>query len=135
MLGACCLLVRPARLGAAARQPLPTQAELMAQAGVLARCVRSIATALPKLSWIVGRRCAAFLMRYPVDPFKADCAGQWNGTGQTDGHCSGWRGLWFAYNVEMNYYMLMKANRPELIGSLKIPFTRPEGLATLKHGL
>eukprot|EP01045_Picozoa_sp_COSAG04_P003533 COSAG04_NODE_145_length_22925_cov_10.043459_3_plen_491_part_00 len=66
-------------------------------------------------------------------PFKADCAGQWNGTGQTDGHCSGWRGLWFDYNVEMNYYMLMKANRPELIGSLKIPFTRPEGLATLKE--
>jgi hypothetical protein len=65
-------------------------------------------------------------------PFKADCAGQWDGTNQTDGKCSGWRGLWFDYNVEMNYYMQMKANRPELIGSLKIPFTRPEGLAALK---
>ena len=25
-------------------------------------------------------------------PFKADCAGQFNGTAQVDGECSGWRG-------------------------------------------
>lgn len=69
-------------------------------------------------------------------PFKADCAGQFNGTAQDDGHCSGWRGLWFDYNVEMNYYMPAKANRPDLVGSLSKSFTQPEALKVLlRNGL
>ena len=71
-----------------------------------------------------------------VRPFKADCAGQFNGTVQEDGHCSGWRGLWFDYNVEMNYYQPAKAGHPELIGSLTKSFTQPEALqALLQNGL
>ena len=56
---------------------------------------------------------------------------QWNGTAQPDGQCSGWRGLWFDYNVEMNYYMAPKAHRPELVGSLAKPMSSPGGLAAL----
>ena len=54
-------------------------------------------------------------------PFKADCAGQLDGAGaQPDGQCSGWRGLWFDYNVEMNYYMMMKAGLDEALLSLNL---------------
>lgn len=50
-----------------------------------------------------------------------------------DGFAShSWR-LWFDYNVEMNYYMAPKANRPELTGSLSKSLTTAAALEQLRQ--